>query len=115
VRLIIAGHDHLYDHFIEHYDDGTGTHRMDHIVTGGGGGPIYTYTGEQDLAAYAAAAAPDRVRVEHPVRPGKLAGDNPHHFVVIEVDGDRLWLQVIATVAAPFLPYGQPRIELADR
>jgi hypothetical protein len=28
--------------------------------------------------------------------------DNPHHFLIFEVDGDRLWLQVVTTVAAPF-------------
>jgi hypothetical protein len=39
--------------------------------------------------------------------------DNPHHFVVFEVDADRLWLQVVPTVSAPFTP--QPtKIELAD-
>jgi 3',5'-cyclic AMP phosphodiesterase CpdA len=115
VRMTIAGHDHLYDHFIEHYDDPEGTHRMDHIVTGGGGGPIYTYHGEQDLALYTAAAAPQHVVVEHAVRPGAVEADNPHHFVIFEVDRDRIWLKIVATVARPFLPYGQARIELADK
>jgi Calcineurin-like phosphoesterase len=115
VRLTIAGHDHLYDHFIEHYDDLEGTHRMDHIVSGGGGAPIYTYRGEQDLARYRAAAAPQHVVVEHAVRPGSVDADNPHHFVIFEVDGDRIWLKIVATVARPFLPYGQDRIELADK
>src|SRR6266851_2748515 len=50
VRMTITGHDHLYDHFVEHYDDTHGTHRMDHIVSGGGGAPIYAYRGEPDLA-----------------------------------------------------------------
>src|SRR5262245_27739330 len=113
VRVTIAGHDHLYDRYIEHYDDASGTHRMDHIVSGGGGAPIYSYRGEQDLQAYAATAAPQRVQVEHPVRPGVQEADNPHHFVIFEVDEDRLWLHVVSTVAAPFSP--QPtKIELAD-
>lgn len=115
VRMTITGHDHLYDHFIEHYEDRAGTHRMDHIVSGGGGAPIYSYRGEQDLKAYAAVAPPQAVRVEHPMRPGVQQADNPHHFVIFEVDGDRIWLQVVSTVAAPFLPYKEPRIELADR
>jgi hypothetical protein len=111
--MTIAGHDHLFDRFIEHYDDASGTHRMDHVVSGGGGAPIYSYRGEQDLELYATAAAPLRVRVEHPVRPGVQEADNPHHFVVFEVDADRLWLQVVPTVSAPFTP--QPtKIELAD-
>ena len=102
VRMTITGHDHLYDRFIERYDDAGGTHRMDHIVSGGGGAPIYSYRGEQDLQLYAATAAPLQVRVEHPVRPGVREADNPHHFLIFEVDGDRLWLQVVTTVAAPF-------------
>jgi hypothetical protein len=71
-------------------------------VSGGGGAPIYSYRGEQDLQLYAATAAPLQVRVEHPVRPGVREADNPHHFLIFEVDGDRLWLQVVTTVAAPF-------------
>jgi hypothetical protein len=112
VRMTVAGHDHLYDHFVEHYDDETGTHRMDHIVTGGGGAPIYTYRGEQDLKEGMPAGPHDIV--EHITRPGAVAGDNPHHFVVFEVDGDRIWEKTIATVARPFTPLGQVRFELAD-
>src|SRR6476469_873250 len=114
VRLTITGHDHLFDRFVEHYDDKTGTHRMDHIVSGGGGAPIYSYRGEQDLQLYAAPAAPLQVRVAHPVRPGVREADNPHHFLIFEVDGDRLWLQVVPTVAAPFQT--QPtKIELDEK
>jgi|KBSSwiStaDraftv2_1062776.scaffolds.fasta_scaffold69456_2 hypothetical protein len=113
VRLTITGHDHLFDRFVERYDDASGSHRMDHVVSGGGGAPIYSYRGEQDLQLYAATAAPQRIKVEHPVRPGVREADNPHHFVIFEVDGDRLWLEVRTTVAAPFMP--QPtKIELTD-
>ena len=34
-EIVVNGHDHLYDRYIEHYDDASGTHRMDHIVSGG--------------------------------------------------------------------------------
>src|SRR5262245_14316006 len=114
VRLMLAGHDHLFDHYIEHYSDSTGTHRLDHIVTGGGGGPIYRYTGEPDLRRYADAALPMQVTVEHAVRPSRQESDNPHHFVVIQVDGTHLQLRVVSTVAAPFLPYGTDTISLDD-
>jgi len=114
VRMTITGHDHLYDHYIEHYDDSTGTHRMDQIVAGGGGAPIYTYRGEQDLDAYAAAAAPQRVSVMHAARPSTVEAENPHHFLIFEVDGDRIWEKWVATSAAPFMPFGKPRIELTD-
>ena len=112
VRLLLTGHDHLFDHYIERYEDGTGAHRLDHIVTGGGGAPIYRYTGEPDLVRYAKTALPTRVTIEHAVRPGRTTADNPHHFVVIQVDGAHLQLQVVPTVAAPFLPYGGDTVSL---
>ena len=56
VRMTITGHDHLYDHYVERYDDGQGSYRMDHIVSGGGGAPIYSYRGEPDLALFASTA-----------------------------------------------------------
>ena len=115
VRMTIAGHDHLLDHWVEHYEDQTGVHRMDQVVSGGGGAPQYVYRGEPDLKRYVAEAAPQRVRIEHLVKPSPEASENPHHFLIFEVDGDRLWIQAVGTGATPFLPYGHPRIELSDR
>jgi hypothetical protein len=43
VDLTIAGHEHLFDHWVEHYVDQGTTYRMDHVVTGGGGAPTYLY------------------------------------------------------------------------
>ena len=115
VRMTITGHDHFFDHFIERYREATGpSYRIDHIVSGGGGAPIYTYRGEQDPGVYAQTAAPTRTEIEHHVRPSAVEADNPHHFVIFEVDGDRIWLRVVPTVAAPFGPL-PTRIELADR
>ena len=70
VAMIVAGHDHLYDHWVEHYVDNGVTYRMDSLVTGGGGAPIYPYVGEPDLRAYVAANAAQSVRVEHLMKPG---------------------------------------------
>jgi len=113
VRMTIAGHDHLLDHWIERYTDEDGRHRMDHLVSGGGGAPIYVYNSEPDLAEYAAVAAPVRISVEHLAKPGPTAADNPHHFVMVQVDGDKLSLEVFSTGAAPFRPYrGQPHVDL---
>lgn len=115
VRMTIAGHDHLYDHWVERYVDNGVTHRMDDVLTGGGGAPIYVYAGEPDLQAYLAAGAAQRVGVEHLVKPGATNTDNPHHFVVIQVDGDHLSLEVVASGGAVFAPYnGRSRIDLAD-
>jgi len=112
VRMILAGHEHLFEHFIERYSDAAGEHRLDEIVSGGGGAPIYTYRGEPDLKEYLAASAADKVSVEHVVRPGSDQEDNPHHFVVVRVDGERLLLEVIATAAREYMPYGTKVIEL---
>ncbi len=112
VRLFLAGHDHLYDHYIERYADETGPHRIDHILTGGGGAPIYRHSGEPDLTRYAETALPAQVTVEHAARPGATEGDNPHHFVLVEVTDSRLRLRLVSTVAAPFRPYGSDSVWL---
>ena len=115
VDLIVAGHDHLYDHWVERYTDSGVTYRMDSVVTGGGGAPIYPYVGEPDLRAYTQAGAAQNVGVEHLVKPGAPA-DNPHHFVLIQVDGDRLSVEVIGTGPSPHTPYnGRATTVLSDR
>jgi 3',5'-cyclic AMP phosphodiesterase CpdA len=115
VRLVLAGHDHLYDHWVERYTDGGRDYRLDQIVTGGGGAPIYTYRGEPDLAAYLAAGSSQALRVEHLAKPGTTVASNPNHFVAIEVDGDRLTAELIAPADPAFAPFaGRPAIELTD-
>ena len=115
VDIIVAGHDHLFDHFVEHYTDNGTTYRMDTLVTGGGGAPIYTYVGEPDLRAYLTANVAQRVRVDHLVKPGTTPEENPHHFVVVQVDGDRLSLEVIGTGSTAYTPYnGSAKITLSD-
>jgi hypothetical protein len=115
VALLVCGHDHLYDHFVEHYVDAGVVHRMDTLVTGGGGAPIYSYVGEPDLRAYVTANIAQSVRVDHLVKPG-TPDENPHHFVVVQVDGDRLSVEVVGTAAAPYMPYhGSAKIALSDQ
>jgi len=114
VRMTIAGHDHLLDHWVERYVENGVSYRRDDVVTGGGGAPIYLYTGEPDLSEYLDAGAAENVRVEHLVKPGGTRDQNPHHFIVVRVDGDRLSLEAVATGGAPYMPYGQPRIDLTD-
>jgi hypothetical protein len=89
---------------------------MDTLVTGGGGAPTYLYAGEPDLRGYVAAAPNDNIRIEHLVKPGSTADENPHHFVVVRVDGDRLSVEVIASRDAPYTPYsgGRSRVALSD-
>ena len=112
VRMTIAGHDHLLDHFVERYEDRGRTYRMDHLVSGGGGAPTYVYRGDQDLQAYLAANAARKVRIEHLIKPGPAISDNPHHFVIVRVDGEHVSLEVVATGTTSFMPYGKRRIDL---
>jgi len=116
VDLTIAGHEHLFDHWVEHYVDQGRTYRMDHVVTGGGGAPTYLYNGEPDVRAYLAANAAQRVRLDHLMRPGGTAEANPHHFVTIRVDGNRLSLEVTGIGPARYKPYKRrAAISLRDR
>lgn len=116
VQLLVTGHEHFFEHWVERYRDAQGTRRrMDQLVTGGGGAPLYGYRGEPDLRPYLAASGADSARVDHLVRPGMDPGDNPYHFVVVNVDGDRMWLEVLSVDwGAGFAPYRSNRAVLRD-
>jgi Calcineurin-like phosphoesterase len=112
VRMTLCGHDHLLDHFVERYEDQGKTFRMDHLVSGGGGAPTYVYRGEPDLELYLKENTAQRVRVDHLIKPGPSIEDNPHHFVVVRVDGEKLSLEVVTAPSVPYLPYGRRVVEL---
>jgi hypothetical protein len=55
------------------------------------------------------------VRLDHLMRPGATVDANPHHFVTILVDGDRLSLEVTGIGPADYKPYnGRATISLVD-
>ncbi|MEX2153871.1 MAG: metallophosphoesterase [Gemmatimonadaceae bacterium] len=116
VDLLLVGHEHFFEHWVERYRDSTGrTRRMDQIVSGGGGAPLYSYQGEPDLRPYRAASGADSVRIQHLVRPGMELGDNAYHYVVVHVDGPRMWLEVIGVDwGRAFAPYRSNRATLSD-
>jgi len=115
VRLVLAGHDHLFDHWVERYTDGGKTYRLDQIVSGGGGAPSYIYTGEPDLKDYLAAGAEQNLRLEHLAHPEAEVGANPNHFLVIQVDGEKLAVEVVASRGRRYMPYnGQAHVDLSD-
>ena len=106
VKLLITGHEHLFEHWIERYSDESGLHRIDEIVSGGGGAPIYSYSSEPDLTAYVDSAANAHVTVEHLVRPAPDSTGNPHHFVVVHVDGEQMTVEVVGVDGGVgFSPY----------
>jgi len=115
VRAVFSGHEHLFEHFVERYTDAAGPHRMDLVVTGGGGAPLYTYQGEPDLGEYLKAGESNKVSVEHLAKPGMERGASPYHFLVIRVDGEALDLEVVGVDwGVGFQPYRSNKIELKD-
>ena len=85
--MTLTGHEHFYEHWVERYHDATGTHRMDHIVTGGGGAPLYSYQGEPSTRDLIAAG----------------------------VDGDNIQLEVIGVDwGRGFAPYRSAKLQLGD-
>jgi hypothetical protein len=114
--ILFSGHEHLFEHWIERYEDGKGgKYRLDHVTTGGGGAPLYFYRGEPDLRDYVKTNEAEKVSLEHIVRPGMNAGDNPYHYVLVQVDGDRIRMEVIGVDwGRTFQPYRSNATELKD-
>ena len=88
---------------------------MDLIVSGGGGAPIYTYSGEPDLRAFLDANRANKVSLEHLVKPGVEAGQNPYHYLIVHVDGEHFDVEVIGVDwGAQFQPYRSNKATLQD-
>jgi hypothetical protein len=113
--ILFSGHEHLFEHWVERYEDSDGRHRLDHITTGGGGAPLYLYRGEPDLREYLKTNEAQKVSLDHVVRPGMDVGDNPYHYLLVQVDGDRIRVEVIAVDwGRGFQPYRSNATELRD-
>ena len=116
VRLLLTGHEHLFEHWVERYVDASGPHRVDEIVSGGGGAPLYAYTGEPDLRDYVKANETLKVTMEHLAKPSSDAGGNPFHFTIVHVDGDRLSIEVVGVDwGRNFTPYHSSGAAMQDR
>jgi len=116
VNLVLTGHEHLYEHWVERYTDANGPQRMDQIVTGGGGAPLYAYTGEPDLTDYLKVWSEEKVTLEHLARPSRDPGANPFHYVVVHVDGKNITLDVIGVDwGRGFKPYRSSAVPLGDK
>lgn len=116
VKLIATGHEHLFEHWIERYRGADGRiRRMDQLVSGGGGAPLYNFQGLPDLRAYRAASGADSARVQQIVSPSVDRGANPYHFVIVHVNGERLSVEIRAVDwGTGFSPYRSNRQVLSD-
>jgi hypothetical protein len=116
VRLLLAGHEHLFEHWVERYVDESGPHRIDQIVSGGGGAPLYAYTGEPDLRDYVKSAGTAKVSLQHLAKPSADPGANPFHYVVVHVDGAAISVDVVGVDwGRGFMPYRSNTASLSDR
>jgi hypothetical protein len=115
VRVLFSGHEHLFEHWVEHYTDASGTHRMDLVVSGGGGAPLYPYTGEPETDSYLKANESSKVKLEHLVRPGTVDAPSPYHFLIVRVEGDQIDIQVVGVDwGRNFAPYRSNKVHLDD-
>lgn len=116
VRVLFSGHEHLFEHWVEHYEDASGPHRMDLIVSGGGGAPIYNYTGEPDLREFLKANESNKVALQHLVRPSTDRGQNPYHYLIVRVDGEKLDVEINSIDwGSGYAPYRSNRADLVDQ
>jgi len=116
VRAVFSGHEHLFEHWVEHYTDASGVHRMDLVVSGGGGAPIYSYTGESNLEGYLRANEASKVKLDHLVKPGVERGANPYHYLIVRVDGERLNMEVVGVDwGTGFQPYRSNKVSFEDQ
>jgi hypothetical protein len=115
VNVLLTGHEHLYEHWVERYTDAAGAHRIDEIVSAGGGAPLYAYTGEPDVRDYLKAGRDQRLTLEHLARPSVDPARNPYHYVLVHVDGARISLEVVGVEwGIGFAPYGTNGVSLSD-
>jgi hypothetical protein len=117
VRLLLTGHEHLFEHWVERYKGEKGeAYRIDQIVSGGGGAPLYGYVGEPDLREYFRANMSAGVTLQHLARPSLEPGGNPFHYVVVHVDGSDINIEVIGVDwGRGFQPYRSSTATLSDK
>jgi hypothetical protein len=116
VRAVFSGHEHLFEHWVEHYTDATGVHRMDLVVSGGGGAPLYPYTGEPNVEGYVKANEASKIKLDHLAKPGIERGLNPYHYLIVRVDGERLNMEFVGVDwGVGFKPYRSNEVSLQDQ
>jgi 3',5'-cyclic AMP phosphodiesterase CpdA len=115
-RAAFSGHEHLFEHWAEHYVDSAGaTNRIDYVVTGGGGAPVAVLKGNPSTSEYEKSCEKEKVKLSQLARPGPEPGENPYHYVVVTVNGPSVALQVIGVDwGKDFRPYRSNKREFSD-
>ncbi len=115
VKVFFNGHDHFFEHWVERYEDASGKHRLDHVLTGGGGAPLYAYAGDPDIRPYIRDNADQKVSLDRIAKPGYEPGMNAYHYVLVTVDGEKIKLEVVGLDwGRDFQPYKSNKASLTD-
>src|SRR5215468_390283 len=116
VRIFFAGHEHIFEHWVEHYEDEAGEHRLDQVITGGGGAPLYAYSGDPDTRDYIKDNPDQKITLDRIAKPAYEPGQGAYHYVLVKVDGDRFSLEVIGVDwGRDFQPYRSNKADLSDK
>jgi len=116
VKIFFNGHEHMFEHWVERYEDASGKHRLDHVLTGGGGAPLYAYAGDPDARDYIKAGADQKVTLDRIAKPPAEPGGGAYHYVLVRVDGEKINLEVIGVDwGRDFQPYRSNKANLSDQ
>lgn len=116
VKMFFCGHEHFFEHWVEHYEDATGKHRLDQVLTGGGGAPLYAYAGDPDTRDYVKASPEQKIMLDRIAKPPAEPGGGAYHYVLVQVDGDKINLEVIGVDwGRDFQPYRSNKANLNDK
>jgi 3',5'-cyclic AMP phosphodiesterase CpdA len=113
-RILFAGHEHFFEHWVERYQDAaTNKYRLDMIITGGGGAPLYAFQGLPSTSSYTDKYKSEKVELSQLVKPGYEPGNNPYHYLLVQVDGTNLKVEVIGVDwGKGFSPYRSSKADL---
>lgn len=116
VKVFFNGHEHLFEHWIERYEDSTGKHRLDHVLSGGGGAPLYAYAGDPDIRPYVKQFEAEKVSLERIAKPPAEPGGGAYHYLLVQVDGENIKLEVIGLDwGRDFQPYRSNKANLSEK
>lgn len=116
VKIFFNGHEHMFEHWVERYEDSTGKHRLDHVLSGGGGAPLYAYAGDPDIRPYVKQYEAEKVSLERIAKPPAEPGGGAYHYVMVQVDGEDIKLEVVGLDwGRDFQPYRSNKASLNEK
>lgn len=116
VKVYFGGHEHLFEHWVERYEDKAGKQRLDHVITGGGGAPLYAYAGDPDIRPYVKQYAEEKVSLVRIAKPPYEPGGGAYHYVMVQVDGEDIKLEIVGLDwGRDFQPYHTNKANLSEK